>query len=115
MSQRTAYKAVLFCAKEIRSPPRANLPADAGFFMPGDSMVNPVIAYLISQIAGAILGSDIFSRIIGCVERWAEKEISSAEKRHGVLAEIETIGLKLTESAARFGVELAVQYLKRVK
>ena len=115
MSQRTAYKAVLFCAKEIRSPPRANLPADAGFFMPGASMVNPVIAYLISQIAGAILGSDIFSRIIGCVERWAEKEISSAEKRHGVLAEIETIGLKLTESAARFGVELAVQYLKRVK
>lgn len=78
-------------------------------------MVNPVIAYLISQLAGYILGENIFERIVGCVERWAEKEIASAEKRHGVLAEMQTIGLKLTESAARLGLELAVQYLKRVK
>jgi len=77
--------------------------------------MNSVIAFLISQLAVAILGSDIFSRIVGTVERWAEKEITSAEKRHGVLDELEVIGLKLTESAARFGVELAVQYLKKVK
>jgi hypothetical protein len=77
--------------------------------------MNPVIAFLISQLAAAILGSDIFNRIVGTVERWAEKEISGAEKRHGVLAELEVIGLKVTESAARFGVELAVQYLKKVK
>lgn len=74
--------------------------------------MNSVIAFLISQLAVAILGSDIFSRIVGTVERWAEKEITSAEKRHGVLDELEVIGLKLTESAARFGVELAVQYLQ---
>lgn len=78
-------------------------------------MANTVIAYLIGQLAGAILGSDVFTRVVGVVKRWAEKEISSAEKRHGVLAEIETIGLKLTESLARLGVELAVQYLKRIK
>lgn len=83
--------------------------------MPGALMVNPVVAWLISQVAAAVLGTDVFNRILGVVTRWAEKEISSAEKRHGVLAEIETIGLKLTESLARFGVELAVQYLKRVK
>jgi hypothetical protein len=77
--------------------------------------MNSVIAFLISQLAVAILGSDIFSRIVGTVERWAEKEITSAEKRHGVLDELEVIGLKLTESAARFGVELAVQYLQKVK
>jgi hypothetical protein len=76
--------------------------------------MNSVIAFLISQLAGAILGGDVFTRILGTVERWAEEEISGAEKRHGVLAEIEVIGLKLTESAARFGVELAVQYLKKV-
>ena len=77
--------------------------------------MNPVFAFLINQLAVAILGSDIFSRIVGTVERWAEKEITSAEKRHGVLDELEVIGLKLTESAARFGVELAVQYLQKVK
>ena len=77
--------------------------------------MNSVIAFLISQLAAAILGSDIFNRIVGTVERWAEKEITSAEKRHGVLDELEVIGLKLTESAARFGVELAVQYLQKVK
>ena len=76
--------------------------------------MNGVIAFLISQLAGAILGGDVFTRILGTVERWAEKEIASAEKRHGVLDELEVIGLKLTESAARFGVELAVQYLKKV-
>ena len=77
--------------------------------------MNSVIAFLIRQLAAAILGSDIFSRIVGTVERWAQEEITSAEKRHGVLDELEVIGLKLTESAARFGVELAVQYLKKVK
>jgi len=76
--------------------------------------MNGVIAFLISQLAGAILGGDVFTRILGTVERWAEKELASAEKRHGVLAELEIIGLELTESAARFGVELAVQYLKKV-
>jgi len=76
--------------------------------------MNSVIAFLISQLAGAILGGDVFTRILGSVERWAEKEISSAEKRHGVLDELEVIGLELTESAARFGVELAVQYLQKV-
>lgn len=76
--------------------------------------MNGVIAFLISQLAGAILGGDVFTRILGTVERWAEKEIASAEKRHGVLDELEVIGLKLTESAARFGIELAVQYLKKV-
>ena len=76
--------------------------------------MNSVIAFLIAQLAGAILGGDVFTRILGTVERWAEKEIASAEKRHGVLDELEVIGLKLTESAARFGIELAVQYLKKV-
>lgn len=77
--------------------------------------MNTVIAQAISLIASLILGSEVFTRILGTVERWAEKEIASAEKRHGVLDELEIIGLKLTESAARFGIELAVQYLKRVK
>jgi len=76
--------------------------------------MNTVIAQAISLIASLILGSEVFARVLGTVERWAEKEIASAEKRHGVLDELQVIGLQLTESAARFGIELAVQYLKRV-
>lgn len=76
--------------------------------------MNTIISQAISLIASLLLGSDVFARILGTVERWAEKEIASAEKRHGVLNELEVIGLKLTESAARFGIELAVQYLQRV-
>ena len=76
--------------------------------------MNILIRQAIGILAGLILGSDVFARILATVERWAEMEISSAEKRNGVLNELEIIGLKLTESAARFGVELAVQYLKRV-
>lgn len=76
--------------------------------------MNTIISQAISLIASLLLGSEVFARILGTVERWAEKEIASAEKRHGVLDELEVIGLKLTESAARFGIELAVQYLQRV-
>lgn len=77
--------------------------------------MNTIVAQAISLIASLILGSEVFARILGAVERWAAKEIASAEKRHGVLDELQVIGLQLTESAARFGVELAVQYLKRVQ
>lgn len=76
--------------------------------------MNTVIAQAISLIASLILGSEVFARVLGTVERWAEKEIAGAEKRHGVLDELQVIGLQLTESAARFGIELAVQYLRRV-
>lgn len=75
--------------------------------------MNAIIAQAINLVATLILGSDVFTRILGAVERWAEKEISGAEKRHGVLDELQVIGLKLTESMARFGIELAVQYLKK--
>lgn len=75
--------------------------------------MNLVIAEAIRFSAGIILGSMNFERILAVVEKWADKEIASAEKRHGVLDELEVIGLELTESLARLGVELAVQYLKK--
>jgi hypothetical protein len=77
-------------------------------------MKDAIIAQAINLIASLLLGSEVFTRILATVERWAAKEIAGAEKRHGVLDELQVIGLKLTESASRFGVELAVQYLKKV-
>jgi len=77
-----------------------------------DKSMNTLLTFLIKQLADLVLGSDVFVRIVGCVERWADKEISGAEKRTGVLDELEVIGLKLTKSLANFGVELAVQYIR---
>jgi hypothetical protein len=76
-------------------------------------MGNIVIKQAIQLLARLILGSGAFERIIAVVERWADKEISGAEKRDGVLDEIQVIGLKLSKSVANLGVELAVQLLKR--
>jgi hypothetical protein len=78
-------------------------------------MNNIILAQAINLLATLILGSEVFERVLGTVERWAEREISGAEKRHGVMAELEVIGLKMAESTARFGIELALQYLRRVK
>lgn len=74
-----------------------------------------IVSNAINILASILIGRNVFPRILSVVEQWAEKEISAADKRHGVLNELEIIGLKLTESAARLGVELAVQYLKRAK
>ena len=74
--------------------------------------MNSVIAFLLKQVVDLILGSDIFERVLGSVQRWSEKEISGLEKKAGVVAELEVIGLKMTNSAANFAVEAAIQYLK---
>lgn len=74
--------------------------------------MNPIALFLLKQVVDLILGSNVFDRVLGAVERWAEKEISSLEKKQGVLAELEIIGLKLTQSGANFAVEAAVQALK---
>ena len=71
-----------------------------------------IIAFLLKQVVDMLLGSSVFDRVLGAVERWSEKEISGLEKKEGVLAEIEIIGLKLTNSAANFAIEAAVQFLK---
>jgi hypothetical protein len=71
-----------------------------------------IVAFLLKQVVDMLLGSNVFERVLGAVERWSDKEISGLEKKEGVLAEIEIIGLKLTNSAANFAVEAAVQFLK---
>lgn len=67
---------------------------------------------IIALFIKLVIGSDVFSRIEASVNKWAEKEISGAEKRHGVLAEMEIIGLKAAQWAIRLSIELAVGKLK---
>ena len=74
--------------------------------------MNSIVLFLLKQVVDLILGSDIFDRVLGVVTRWSDKQISGIEKKQGVLAELEIIGLKLSQSSANFAVEAAVQYLK---
>ena len=72
-----------------------------------------IVTETISLLANLLLGSDVFTRILGSVERWADKEISGAQKKAGVLAELEVIGLQLLEWEANLGIELAVAFLNK--
>lgn len=78
--------------------------------------MNPVISIAIQQaiylLANLILGSGVLDRIVARVEEWANAEISSAQKRNNVLSDLEVIGLKLTESSARLGIELALKLIR---
>lgn len=69
--------------------------------------------FLIKTLARILIGSDAFTQILNLVQKWAAAQISGAEKREGVLGDIEVLGLTITESAARLGLELAVTYFKR--
>ena len=74
--------------------------------------MSTVIAFLLKQVVDMILGAEVLERVAGAVQRWEDKEISGLEKKQGVLAELEIIGLKLTGAAANFAVEAALQYLR---
>lgn len=74
-------------------------------------MSNILLAQAVKFLAELLLGSDVFNHIIGVVQRWDAKEISGVEKKKGVLAEFEVLGLNLTESFANLGIELAVAYV----
>lgn len=76
-------------------------------------MGNAIVKQVIQMLARLILGSGTLERITAIVERWADKQISGAEKRDGVLDEMQVVGLKLSKSVANLGVELAVQLLKK--
>ena len=76
--------------------------------------MNAVIAFLIEQLASATLGSDLFTRVVGVVDRWSEKKISEAEKRQGIINEFEVIGLEILEGEINFAIGLAEKYLKHL-
>lgn len=75
-------------------------------------MTNIIIQQTIQILASMILGSDVFTRVLGVIKRWEEKQISGLEKKEGVLKEFELIGLKLTGWLANIAIELAVGYTK---
>ena len=75
-------------------------------------MTNIIIQQAIQVLASMVLGSDVFARVLGVIDRWEEKQISGLAKKEGVLAEFEIIGLKLTGWLANFAIELGVGYVK---
>lgn len=84
-------------------------------------MINATILQIIRLLAQIILGSGVLDRIIARVQWWQKRvfppelsqESVNAVKRHGVLADIDTIDMGLSESKKRLGIELALQVVKK--
>ena len=74
--------------------------------------MNAIAIFLLKQVADVILGADTFTRIQGAVQRWEEKEISSVDKKAGVVAELEILGIEIAASLANWAIETAVQLVK---
>lgn len=70
-------------------------------------------ATLIKLLANVLIGSDLFNRILGIVIRWEDEKIAGAQKRSGVLDEMQVIGLQLAQHLQNLAIELAVSYLKQ--
>lgn len=83
--------------------------------------MNAIIVHLIRALAAAFFGSGILDRILARVKQWAVAKFpegmpqtdQSSQKRHGVMDDLDTIGLQLSDSQKRLGVELAYQVFKR--
>jgi len=74
--------------------------------------MNAIAIFLLKQVADVILGANTFSRIQGAVARWEEKEISGVDKKAGVVAELELLGIEVAASLANWAIETAVQLVK---
>lgn len=80
--------------------------------------MNALIVQAIGVLAGLIFGQDengisIFDRITGVVKRWGEKQVPSADKRHGAMQDIDALdGFVISEQLTRLGIELAVRLLR---
>ena len=74
-------------------------------------MNNILLTQAIKFLAQMILGSNVFTSVVGAVQRWEEKQISGLEKKTGVLKEFEVLGLNLVGRMANLAIELAVAYV----
>ena len=74
--------------------------------------MSPLIIELIVTLVEALVKSGVFERVEASVARWEQQEITSLEKKNGVLAELELVGLDLSDSMANLLIELAVTKAK---
>ena len=81
-------------------------------------MTNTLILNALTLLANLIFGKDengfsVYDRIVGVVKRWGEKQVTSADKRHGAMQDIDKLdGFAIGEQMTRLGIELAVRQLK---
>lgn len=70
-------------------------------------------ATLIKLLANVLIGSDVFKKILAIVIKWENEKIAGAQKRYGVLDEMQVVGLQLAQHLQNLAIELAVSYLKQ--
>lgn len=76
-------------------------------------MKNLILKQAIQLVARILLGAGVLDKVLAIVTEWSDKKMSGAEKREGVLDQLQVAGLKLSKSAANLAVELAVQLLTK--
>jgi hypothetical protein len=67
---------------------------------------------VINQFGKFIVGSDIFSRVIGVVKRLDDTTLTGAEKRAKAVQDFTTIGVEIANWAVNLAIELAVAYVR---
>lgn len=78
--------------------------------------MNSIIVNAAIQTLVAVLGqSDLFVHVQGCVDRWESKALSGLDKKQGVVAELEKIGVQSTGWLVDTLIQLAVTKLKAAK
>ena len=70
--------------------------------------MNAALLSVVIEVVKAFVGSETFVRIEARVMEWMDKKIDGAAKRHGVMDDLEVIGLKVSEQVVRMVIELVV-------
>lgn len=78
-------------------------------------MTNAIVLALIKQLAAWLVGADAFRAAVGAVQRWENKQIAGVQKRDGVIDELQILGYRIAGRTANFLVEIALQYVARLK
>jgi hypothetical protein len=77
-------------------------------------MSNAVVLQLIKLLAKWLVGSAFFKDAVKAVQTWNDLKISGAQKKEGVIADLEEQGWRVTGRAMNQGIELALSYIERL-
>lgn len=77
-------------------------------------MSNAVVLQLIKLLAKWLVGSAFFKDALKVVQEWNAKQISGAQKKDGVIVDLEEAGWRVTGRVMNRGIELALAYIERL-
>lgn len=77
-------------------------------------MTNAVVLSLIKVLAKWLVGSAFFKDAVNAVKEFNETKLQGAQKKSGVMAQLEAEGWRVTGKTMNTAIELAVNYVDRL-